>query len=167
MIAKSEEKGLHLKSPKSFSMVFSKSATTSTCHVHGNILEQLQSSIYLGSLFSSDVRCEKEIKRRIGIAKSSFTKDNTDTQSTHINNMRETIIVTYKTITRTGSHCCEVMYLGCFGVRGEVGFLNCDDVCMCVVNKQFELLGFLFDSVYVDLQYDSSCSLDYTDKPDC
>ena len=49
------------------------------------------------------------------------------------------------------AHCCEVM---CFGFRGELGFLNCDDVCMCVVNKQFELLEFVFDSVCVDLQYD-------------
>ena len=31
---------------------------------------------------------------------------------------------------------------------------NCDDVCMCVVNKQYELLEFVFESVYVDLQYD-------------
>ena len=31
---------------------------------------------------------------------------------------------------------------------------NCDDVCMCVVNKQFELLEFVSESVYVDLQYD-------------
>ena len=31
------------------------------------------------------------------------------------------------------------MYLWCFGFRDELGFLNCDDVCMCVVNKQFEL----------------------------
>ena len=23
----------------------------------------------------------------------------------------------------------------CFGFRGEFGFLNCDDICMCVVNK--------------------------------
>ena len=35
-----------------------------------------------------------------------------------------------------GTHCCEIMYFGCFGFRGELGFLNCDDVCMCVVNKQ-------------------------------
>ena len=41
-----------------------------------------------------------------------------------------------------------------FDFRGEFGFLNCDDVCMCVVNKQFKLLEFVFDSVYVDLQYD-------------
>ena len=51
-----------------------------------------------------------------------------------------------------GSHCCEVMYVGCFGFRGALSFLNCDDICMCVVNKQFELLGIVFDSVYVDLQ---------------
>ena len=31
---------------------------------------------------------------------------------------------------------------------------NCDDIFMCIVNKQFELLGFVFDYVYVDLQYD-------------
>ena len=53
------------------------------------------------------------------------------------------------------------MYFGCFGFRGELGFLNCDDVCMCVVNKQFELLEFVFDSVYVDLQYDE-ISLTFT-----
>ena len=36
--------------------------------------------------------------------------------------------------------------------RGELGFLDCDDICMCVVNKHFELLQFLFNSVYVDLK---------------
>ena len=59
-----------------------------------------------------------------------------------------------------GAHCCEVMYFWCFGFRGELGFLNCDDVCMCVVNKQFDLLEFVSESVYVDLQYDEMhCSL--------
>ena len=57
-----------------------------------------------------------------------------------------------------GAHCCEVMY---FGFRGELGFLNCDDVCMCVVNKQFELLEFVSESVYVALQYDE-ISLTFT-----
>ena len=52
-----------------------------------------------------------------------------------------------------GAHWCEVMYFWCFGFRGELGFLNCDDVCMCVVSKQFELLEFVSESVYVDLQY--------------
>ena len=59
------------------------------------------------------------------------------------------------------AHCCEVLYFGCFDFRGELGFLNCDDVCMCVVNKQFELLEFVFESVYVDLQYDE-ISLTFT-----
>ena len=34
-------------------------------------------------------------------------------------------------------------------------------ICVCVVNKQFELLVFVFDSVYVDLQYDE-ISLTFT-----
>ena len=60
-----------------------------------------------------------------------------------------------------GAHCCEVMYFWCFGFRGELGFLNCDDVCMCVVNKQFELLEFVSESIYVDLQCDE-ISLTFT-----
>ena len=43
------------------------------------------------------------------------------------------------------------MYFWCFGFRGELGFLNCNDVCTCVVNKQFELLEFVSESVYVDV----------------
>ena len=52
------------------------------------------------------------------------------------------------------THGGEVMYFGGVGFRGELGCLNCGNICMCVVNKQFELLEFVFDSVYVDLQYD-------------
>ena len=33
------------------------------------------------------------------------------------------------------AHCCEVIYFGCFGFRGELGFLDGDDICMC---NQFE-----------------------------
>ena len=65
-----------------------------------------------------------------------------------------------------GAHCCEVMYFWCIGFRGELGFLNCDDVCMCGVNKQFELLEFVSESVYVDLQYDE-ISLTFTAGPVC
>ena len=60
-----------------------------------------------------------------------------------------------------GAPCCEVMYFGCFGFRGELGILNCDDVRMCVVNKQFELLEFVSESVHVALQYDE-ISLTFT-----
>ena len=38
----------------------------------------------------------------------------------------------------------EVMYFGCVYFRGELGFLNCYDICMCVLNKQFELLKIFF-----------------------
>ena len=34
------------------------------------------------------------------------------------------------------------MYFGCFYFRGELSFMNCDVICICVVNKQFELLEF-------------------------
>ena len=51
-----------------------------------------------------------------------------------------------------GTHGGLVLYFRCVSFRVELGFLNCDDVSMCVVNKQFELLEFLFDSVYVDLR---------------
>ena len=55
------------------------------------------------------------------------------------------------------THSGEVMYFGCFCFRGELGFLNCDDIiCMCVLNYPFELLEFVLDSVYVDLRYDFS-----------
>ena len=53
-----------------------------------------------------------------------------------------------------GTHGDEVMYFWCVCFRDELGFPNCDDICMCVVNKQFELIEFVFDSVDVDLQYD-------------
>ena len=60
-----------------------------------------------------------------------------------------------------GTHGGDVMYFGCVCFRGYLGFLNCDDIYMCVENKQFELLKIVFDSVYVDLQYDE-ISLTFT-----
>ena len=59
------------------------------------------------------------------------------------------------------THGGEFMYFRCVCFRDELGFLNCDHICMCVVNKQFELLEFVLDSVYVDLQYDE-ISLTFT-----
>ena len=48
-----------------------------------------------------------------------------------------------------GAHGGKVMYFRSFCIMGELGFLNCDDICMSVVNKQFEVLEFVFNSVYV------------------
>ena len=57
-----------------------------------------------------------------------------------------------------GAHGGEVMYFASFYFRGH---LNCDDICMCVMNKHFELLKFIFDSIYVDLPY-NGISLTFT-----
>ena len=69
------QKGLFLNMAKSYTMVVSKSSSILTCQikVHGKPLEQVNSFVYLGSVFTSDGRCEKEVKRRIGIAKTAFT----------------------------------------------------------------------------------------------
>ena len=42
------------------------------------------------------------------------------------------------------THGGEIMYFGCVCFRGVLGLLNCDDICMCVVNNQFELLELVF-----------------------
>ena len=75
VVIKSEEKGLYLNSAKSFAMVFLKASEISTCNinVHGKILEQVHSCVYLRSQFTSDARCEKEIRKGIGNAESAFT----------------------------------------------------------------------------------------------
>ena len=45
-------------------------------------------------------------------------------------------------------------YFGSIRFRGELGFLNCDDVCMRVFDESFELLEFVVYAVYVNLQND-------------
>ena len=55
----------------------------------------------------------------------------------------------------------KICSLGVFCFMGELCFLNCDDICMCVVNKQVRLLEFVFDSIYVELHYDE-ISLTFT-----
>ena len=64
-----EAKGLFLNSAKSFTVVFSKSEERPTCKitVHGNTLEQVDRFVYLGSLVTSDGRCEQDIRQIIAI----------------------------------------------------------------------------------------------------
>ena len=86
VVTKSEAKGLCLNSATSFAMVFSKASQIPTCNinVYGKTLEQVHSFIYLGSQFTSDSRCEKEIRMRIGIAKSAFITMSKVLTSKHI-----------------------------------------------------------------------------------
>ena len=53
------------------------------------------------------------------------------------------------------------MYIGSVSFGDELGFLNYHCICMCAMNKQFELFKFVLDSIYVDLQYDE-ISLTFT-----
>ena len=78
VVTESELKELYLNSTKSFTVVFSKAKVNPACciSVHGNVLGQVQSFVYLRSLSTSDARSDKEIRRRIGIAKSTFTSMN-------------------------------------------------------------------------------------------
>ena len=52
-----------------------------------------------------------------------------------------------------GTHGGEVMYVWCVCFRGERGFLNCDDIRMCVVNKQFEHLEFVHENCTVNTYF--------------
>ena len=58
-------------------------------------------------------------------------------------------------------NCLVKQFAICLGVVATLLFnvMERDNICMCVVNKQFEfeLLEFVFDSAYVDLQYDDEC----------
>ena len=66
--------GLKINKAKTKVMRMSKSTTGKKMliKVDGVRLEQVDSFCYLGSLVSNDGRCEKEVKRRIGIAKQAF-----------------------------------------------------------------------------------------------
>ena len=65
VVTESELKGLYLNSTKSFTMVFSKAKVNPACSVsvHGNVLGQVQSFVYLGSLYSHQMQ---EVIRRSG-----------------------------------------------------------------------------------------------------
>ena len=75
VVQESEQKGVFINIAKSYNMMFSKSSSIPTCQIkfHGKPLEQVNFFVYLGSVFTSDGICEKEVKRRIGIAKPAFT----------------------------------------------------------------------------------------------
>ena len=75
---KSENYGLLMNVKKTKTMVFSKKETVPSVNItiNNNMVEQVKSFTYLGQLVTEDGRCEKEVRRRIGIAKSAFAKYN-------------------------------------------------------------------------------------------
>ena len=71
------EYGLEMNTKKTKTMVVRRNVKDNTrinIKVDGVILEQVESYQYLGQLITEDGRCEKEIRRRIGIAKTNFLK---------------------------------------------------------------------------------------------
>ena len=74
IVTESQKLGLSLNVKKTYCMVISKKKETPRCHLIsvGVVIKQVEQFNYLGSMLTSDGRCETEIKRRIGIAKKSF-----------------------------------------------------------------------------------------------
>ena len=58
-------------------MVFCKSSSIPTCEnkVNVKLLEQVHPFAYLGSVFTANGRCEKEVKRRLVIEKTAFNEE--------------------------------------------------------------------------------------------
>ena len=76
VVRESERMGLSLNVKKTECMVISKKHINPECSVNirGDLIKQVQKFKYLGYIITSDGRCSTEIKRRIAIAKDSFTK---------------------------------------------------------------------------------------------
>ena len=70
----SEKCGLTINMKKTKIMVFSKKQDKPTCSVKlkNVVIEQIESSDYLGSLLTQGCKCVKEIRKRIALAKSLF-----------------------------------------------------------------------------------------------
>ena len=69
--------GLEMNTKKTKTMVVRRDpndGSSVNIKVDGVTLEQVESYQYLGQIITEDGRCEKEIRRRIGIAKTNFLK---------------------------------------------------------------------------------------------
>ena len=69
--------GLEMNTKKTKTMIIRRDVNDGSkvdIKVDGVTLEQVESYQYLGQLITEDGRCEKEIRRRIGIAKTNFLK---------------------------------------------------------------------------------------------
>ena len=66
--------GLNINKKKTKLMVFSKNRNIPICNIYlyNEKIEQIREFEYLGNMIISDVRCDKDIKRRIAIAKKKF-----------------------------------------------------------------------------------------------
>ena len=77
VVVESERKGLNLNCKKTECLVISKTES-SRCilKVNDRVIKQTFSFNYLGSIITEDARCVNEVKRRISVAKSTFSTSN-------------------------------------------------------------------------------------------
>ena len=76
VVEASESMGLHLNVEKTVCMTISKKEVPPACTIQasGKIIKQVEQFNYLGSYITSNGKCDKEISRRIGMAKSAFQR---------------------------------------------------------------------------------------------
>ena len=74
--AASEEKGLKINREKTECMVVTKRSESLDCpiRIQQELVKKVDQFTYLGSVITADARCDTEIKKRIGIAKTAFRK---------------------------------------------------------------------------------------------
>lgn len=69
-----EEFGMRINKKKTKCMVISTRKVGTTIRLGQEVIEQVSSFKYLGSIITEDMRCHKEVKTRIAIAKEAFNK---------------------------------------------------------------------------------------------
>ena len=86
VVRESELKGLLINCKKTVCMVVSKKRDIPRCSlkVKDQIINQVSAFNYLGSTITEDARCIKEIKKRIALAKSAFSKLNNILRNTSL-----------------------------------------------------------------------------------
>ena len=94
----SEEKGLKINREKTECMVVSKRSEAPDCplQIEQEPVGKVEQFQYLGSMVTADARCNVEIKRRIGIAKTAFRKMGHLLTNSHLRlNTRKRAVKTY------------------------------------------------------------------------
>ena len=78
---------MKINAEKTKTMLVSKVMPSAEFHitVDKDIIKQVDSFVYLGQLFTEDAKCDKEILRRISIARGTFNKMKSTLTNNHIN----------------------------------------------------------------------------------
>lgn len=120
-----------LKINKKKVMVFSKNKIPPVCNLYldNEKLDEVTELDYLGSMLTSDARCNKKIRRWIAMAKKSFTDKNAFWQILKfpLKPRKDLLKAT------SGQSCCTAVSRGCWTVRKRKGWnlLKCGFTAEC------------------------------------